>query len=125
MLRRVQNLSAADAPKVLTDSILLAVAGLLLLTPGFLTDAIGLLLLIPPVRRVIAGHVARRAAAHIKIHTAGSREQDPPRSEPEPAPSAGADASPFPKTRRESPWRAGADDAEILSDRPKPPPDAG
>ena len=35
------------------DGICLLVAGALLLTPGFITDAVGLALFIPPVRRVL------------------------------------------------------------------------
>jgi len=31
-----------------------------MLTPGFMTDAVGLLLLIPPVRRFVAGRIAAR-----------------------------------------------------------------
>ncbi len=34
----------------LVDSVLICVAGVLLLTPGFLTDAFGLWILIPPTR---------------------------------------------------------------------------
>lgn len=40
------------------DGLCLLVAGVLLLTPGFVTDAIGLLLFVPPVRVLV-----RRAAA--------------------------------------------------------------
>ena len=40
--------SAADA---LLDGVLILVAGTLLLTPGVLTDAVGLILLIPPCRK--------------------------------------------------------------------------
>ena len=37
----------------LFDGICLLVAGILLLTPGFVTDSIGFLLFMPPVRRVL------------------------------------------------------------------------
>ncbi len=36
----------------LIDSVLICVAGVLLLTPGFLTDAFGFWILIPPTRQV-------------------------------------------------------------------------
>ncbi len=39
----------------LLDAVWLLVAGMLLVVPGFLTDAVGLLLLVPPVRRVARG----------------------------------------------------------------------
>lgn len=46
------------------DGLLIAVGGTLLLTPGFLTDIVGLILLIPPtraiVRRLMRGYAMRR-----------------------------------------------------------------
>jgi UPF0716 protein FxsA len=46
------------------DGLLIAIGGTLLLTPGFLTDVVGLVLLIPPtraiVRRLLRGVVGRR-----------------------------------------------------------------
>jgi UPF0716 protein FxsA len=46
------------------DGLMIAVGGTLLLTPGFVTDVVGLLLLIPPtravLRRMLRGIVARR-----------------------------------------------------------------
>lgn len=44
----------------MTDGGLLAVAGFLLLVPGFITDAFGLLLLVPPVRAGMRHWLARR-----------------------------------------------------------------
>ena len=38
----------------------LVAAGLLLVTPGFLTDAVGFALLVPPVRRVLALYLVKR-----------------------------------------------------------------
>ncbi len=46
------------------DGLLIAVGGTLLLTPGFLTDIVGLIFLVPPtraiVRRLMRGYVGRR-----------------------------------------------------------------
>lgn len=42
------------------DGLFLFAAGLLLLTPGFLTDAIGFLLFVPPLRRALAAWIWRR-----------------------------------------------------------------
>jgi UPF0716 protein FxsA len=42
------------------DGALLMMAGLLLITPGFLTDALALLLLIPPLRRALGRWTVRR-----------------------------------------------------------------
>lgn len=40
------------------DGILILLAGAVLLTPGFLTDTVGFLLLVPPVRTLIRGWLA-------------------------------------------------------------------
>jgi UPF0716 protein FxsA len=42
------------------DGALVIFGGLLLLTPGFLSDALGLLLLIPPTRALVRAALARR-----------------------------------------------------------------
>jgi UPF0716 protein FxsA len=54
VLRRLQShVAERQLPgPALLDGLLLAVAGALLVVPGFITDALGLLLLIPPVRAV-------------------------------------------------------------------------
>ncbi len=44
----------------LIDSVFIVVAGLMLMTPGFLTDSVGLLLLTPPVRAIIRPTILRR-----------------------------------------------------------------
>jgi UPF0716 protein FxsA len=52
------------------DGIGILAAGLLLLTPGLLTDTIGLLLFIPPVRRGLARWFFRRAVESGKVRFA-------------------------------------------------------
>ena len=46
------------------DGLLIAIGGTLLLTPGFVTDIVGLIFLIPPtraiIRRLMRGYVGRR-----------------------------------------------------------------
>ena len=44
----------------MTDGGLLALAGFLLLVPGFITDGFGLLLLLPPVRAAVRTWLGRR-----------------------------------------------------------------
>jgi UPF0716 protein FxsA len=44
----------------IVDQTLLVLAGVMLVLPGFLTDFLGLLLLLPPVRMVLAAMAARR-----------------------------------------------------------------
>lgn len=51
------------------DGIALFLAGALLLTPGFMTDMLGFLLLIPPLRTFLGGKLQARAhfsAAHVQ-----------------------------------------------------------
>jgi UPF0716 protein FxsA len=46
------------------DGLMITIGGVLLLTPGFITDAVGLLLLLPPsraiARRLVLAYVGRR-----------------------------------------------------------------
>ena len=60
------------------DGILILIAGVVLLTPGFLTDAIGFSLLIPPIRVLIRGRLAEKLKDKIKVVTPGF----PPQTEP-------------------------------------------
>lgn len=64
VIRRFRRqLEAGSIPgRELVDGVLILFAGALLLTPGFLTDAFGLLLLTPPVRAVIRAGLLRRFA---------------------------------------------------------------
>ena len=50
------------------DGLFLMLAGTLLLLPGLISDAAALVLLIPPVRRAIAGWVVRRILASPYVH---------------------------------------------------------
>lgn len=55
-MRRISQSMASGEPPIepVVDGFFLAIAGAFLLTPGVVTDAIGLSLLIPPVRRTLA-----------------------------------------------------------------------
>ncbi|HEX9969497.1 MAG TPA: FxsA family protein [Acidimicrobiales bacterium] len=55
VLRRAQaRLQEGTMPgRELVDGVLILFAGALLLTPGFLTDVVGVLLLLPPVRAML------------------------------------------------------------------------
>jgi UPF0716 protein FxsA len=52
-----------------TSSLLVLVGGVMLIAPGFLTDIIGLLLLIPPTRRLVANWLAAYARKQLEAHT--------------------------------------------------------
>lgn len=56
-----QKLTRGEAPgQEIAEGMMLALAGLLLLIPGFVTDGIGLLLLTPITRRPLAGFFYKR-----------------------------------------------------------------
>jgi UPF0716 protein FxsA len=56
-----EAIAAGKVPaREVLDGALVIFGGLLLLTPGFITDFLGLLLLIPPTRAVVRGALARR-----------------------------------------------------------------
>ena len=63
-LRRANaKLAAGEVPTdEVINGILIVVAGALMLTPGFLTDAVGLALLFPPSRSVVRVGLRRRFA---------------------------------------------------------------
>ncbi|MDC9822432.1 FxsA family protein [Devosia sp. ZB163] len=46
--------------RALADAMMIGLAGILLLTPGYFTDLLGLLLLIPPVRSAIYAYLRSR-----------------------------------------------------------------
>ena len=69
VLRRLQR--SIDSGRVpgteLVDGFLILLAGALMLTPGFLTDILAILLLLPPVRAVVRRELRRRVARRIEI----------------------------------------------------------
>lgn len=63
-----------DVPgAAIVDAVLIFAAGLVLITPGFITDAAGFLLLIPPARAVIRTVLIRQLKKHavyqVNVHT--------------------------------------------------------
>lgn len=72
LFRIQENIEAQRVPiQELFDGLCLVVAGALLLTPGFVTDAIGFMLFVPPFRRYLAGVIAVRflSRADVQYHT--------------------------------------------------------
>ena len=63
LTRGMGRLQRGEVPALeMAEGILLAVAGALLITPGFVTDGIGFLLLLPAGRGLIATRLATRFA---------------------------------------------------------------
>lgn len=86
--------AGADPSGPMAHGALLLVAGLLLVTPGFMTDAIGFLLLVPAVRAA----VIRRISEHMVVHVAGAR-----RNARGPGPQRDSQPGPRPDPRSSAP----------------------
>ncbi len=60
------TLAAGQAPaREVLDGVLVIVGGALLLAPGFLTDIVGILLLLPPSRALVRGGLLRNARSRL------------------------------------------------------------
>jgi UPF0716 protein FxsA len=55
------------------DGVLVIFGGAFLITPGFITDVVGVLLLLPPTRALIRRAVVRRLGRRVGIETARGR----------------------------------------------------
>lgn len=51
----------------IVDGLLILIAGAVLLTPGFLTDTVGFLLLLPPVRAVLRSVLTEKLKDKLKV----------------------------------------------------------
>lgn len=66
MVKVDERLRAGELPTdELVDGVLILVAGALMLTPGFITDAVGFLLLLPPTRAPVRAVLKRRFAGRM------------------------------------------------------------
>ena len=54
------------------DGVLIIFGGAFLITPGFLTDVVGLILLIPPTRSVVRRFVVRRLGRRVEVRARGA-----------------------------------------------------
>ncbi len=65
LTRGVSRLESGQLPATeMAEGLLLAVAGALLVTPGFVTDTVGFTLLFPPTRKAIAAQMLKRVQVH-------------------------------------------------------------
>jgi len=79
----------ADA---MLDGVLILLAGAVLITPGLITDAIGLALLVPPLRRAIRRQLIARLASKIQLQSVAS-PHFPGSADPASAPAPPSDAT--------------------------------
>lgn len=64
MQRISTSVQAGRSPdKALIDGLLVLVAGILMLAPGFVSDVVGLFLLLPPTRALVRAPLMKRMAA--------------------------------------------------------------
>ena len=71
VIRRAQERVAQGAVpgRELVDGVLILFAGALLITPGFLSDVVAVLLLLPPVRATVRATVTRRFSRRAGLAT--------------------------------------------------------
>jgi UPF0716 protein FxsA len=89
MQRTSLALRAGELPvDPVIDGMSLLVAGALLLTPGFFTDAVGFLLFVPPFRRALARriftHMIRSGHVFVMDGSAPDERGEPPRGHRDP-----------------------------------------
>ncbi len=79
LTRGMGRMERGEVPaREMAEGILLAIAGALLLTPGFITDTVGFLLLFPPTRLMIAVQLLKRVQVHAAAGMTGQPGSAPP-----------------------------------------------
>lgn len=77
LTRGMRRLDGGELPaQEMAEGLLLAVAGALLITPGFITDTVGFLLLFPPTRQLFAQLMLTRVQLHA-VGTSGPHSPHP------------------------------------------------
>jgi len=76
--RRLNQALAAGRPpaREVADGAMILLGGALLLTPGFITDVVGLSLLLPPTRALYRAWLRRMASGHVTVNVGGRRAPD-------------------------------------------------
>jgi len=115
LMRMQKELDAGRSPgNEVMQGAMIVLASILLLIPGFVTDAVGLLLFIPPAREALARFIISRSNVVIVEGAAGVRRSqegvvdldEADWSEKKDAPSAGGEKP------RLSPWQDGSGNAK-------------
>ena len=91
LTRGIQRLNQGEMPaREMAEGVLLAIAGALLLTPSFVTDSIGFVLLTPPIRTQLAQRILER----VEIRMTGPGPAPGPARGPAPRGDPGAAEGP-------------------------------
>lgn len=70
----------------LIEAVLVLIGGIVLLTPGLITDAIGFSLMVPAVRQFVARHMMQAISRHIASSTVKTHpHQNPSATRPSPS----------------------------------------
>ncbi|MCZ6890813.1 MAG: FxsA family protein [Gammaproteobacteria bacterium] len=81
LTRGIQRLNQGEMPaREMAEGVLLAIAGALLLTPGFVTDSFGFVLLTPPIRTQLAQWILERV--EIRMTARGPAWEPAPHGDP-------------------------------------------
>jgi UPF0716 protein FxsA len=63
-----ETLAAGRMPhREVMDGVLVIFGGAFLITPGFITDIVGVILLLPPTRSLVRAYVARRLGRRVQV----------------------------------------------------------
>ncbi|MBL4666755.1 MAG: FxsA family protein [Sneathiella sp.] len=83
LMKAQATIKAGNSPvNEILSGVLLALAGLFLLIPGFVTDTVGFLLFLPPLRNLLAAQFAKNskfaaAGAQSPFHPTGQNSRSP------------------------------------------------
>lgn len=82
LARAQQRMQGGQLPAAeLITGVCLAAGGAMLLTPGFITDTFGFMLLIPATRHALLALLKPRFASHFQSSLGGSHQRPPPEQE--------------------------------------------
>lgn len=83
LTRAQRNMAQGQIPAMeMMEGVALAVAGVLLITPGFITDTLGFLCLIPASRQAIIRFIMSRASVQTNFSAGGFQSYHQPGSQP-------------------------------------------
>ena len=100
-----EKMNRGDMPgRALAHGFMLAIAGVLLLTPGFVTDAFGFLLFVPPIRDALWAAIKSRATVSVGGFATGGASRRPDNTNDSRGPTIDLDAEDFGPANPDSPW---------------------